>query len=255
MASDGSNEFFMAGPPLHPFDEKWYVRGATETLGPYEGRHVKELIEQGRFGRDTPIARVGATEWTSIKDVAAFANLLAGASGGGANVVINQGFQGPGPAFGSPGIPLRYAGFWIRFLAYILDVIFVEVLVLVASVLIGVVIGLVVAGLAARSGGQPTVPDFISLIGGLVAIVMVIVYYVKFNSGGWQATPGKRLLGLHIITVSGEKVGGWLAFRRYLTYTVSALPLCIGFMVAGWNSQKKAFHDSICETRVVYGKL
>jgi uncharacterized RDD family membrane protein YckC len=89
----------------------------------------------------------------------------------------------------------------------------------------------------------------------VIAVVIIIVYYVKFNSGAWQATPGKRLVGIHIITVTGEPVSGWLAFGRYFAYMLSGLPLGLGFMWVGWNEEKKGFHDMVCGTRVIYGKL
>jgi uncharacterized RDD family membrane protein YckC len=35
---------------------------------------------------------------------------------------------------------------------------------------------------------------------------------------------------------------------------VSALLFYIGFMMAGWTNQKRALHDMICDTRVIYGR-
>ena len=46
-----------------------------------------------------------------------------------------------------------------------------------------------------------------------------------------------------------------VALGRYLAYIISSLPFFIGFMVIGWNEEKKGFHDMICKTRVIYGKL
>lgn len=247
MAPDNSDGSFQAGPPPHPFDEKWYVRAEGETLGPYDGHRVKEMIEQARLTADSPIAKVGATEWGAIRDIPVFAALLPptlpGAVGGA---------PGRLPVAGKEAGP-RYAGFWIRVLAYFIDAIIVELVVVAVSGLIGFLIGIIAAAngnhnseqLSAIAGG----------VGALIGITIVIAYYIIFNSGRWQATPGKRVLGIHLITVGGEKVGGWLALGRYLAYIISSLPFFIGFMVIGWNEEKKGFHDMICKTRVIYGKL
>jgi uncharacterized RDD family membrane protein YckC len=248
MASDDSNQGFRAAPPPHPFDEKWYVRTENETLGPYDGWRVKELIETGQVRRNTLIARVGASEWSSVKDIPAFDGLVTGVkTASRPQVPATQ------PAFAEGSI--RYAGFWIRVAAYLIDYVIVNLIVIVVSGVVGLIIGLVIGGLAAQRGEQATLPTSISLIGGAVGLVIVLVYYIKFNSGRWQATPGKRLLGIHLIKPDGQPIGGWLACGRYFAYIISALPFCIGFMMAGWNEDKKALHDMICGTRVIYGKL
>lgn len=245
MASDDSNQSFRAAPPPHPFDEKWYVRTENETLGPYDGWRVKELIESGQIGRNTLIARVGAPEWSSVKDIPAFAGLVA-AKGRGLAPVAQPAMAGG---------EVRYAGFWIRALAYLIDYVIVNVIVIAVSGLVGLIIGLVVGGLAAQRGEQATLPESVSLIGGVVGLVIVLTYYIRFNSSQWQATPGKRMLGIHLIKADGQPIGAWLACGRYLAYIVSALPVGIGFMMAGWSEEKKALHDIICGTRVIYGKL
>ncbi len=242
--SDGSS----AAPPPHPFDERWYVRSENETLGPYEGWRVKELIESGQVGRQTLIARVGAAEWSAVKDIPVFDTI---ARADTAPVSRRPVSRAPSPAADLGGV--RYAGFWIRVGAYIIDYIIINVIVVVISGVVGLLIGLI-AGLSHQSD-QSALPALAGGIGAVIGIAIVIVYYVKFNSGPWQATPGKRLVGIHIITESGEPVSGWLAFGRYFAYMLSGLPLFLGFMWVGWNPEKKGFHDMVCGTRVIYGKL
>lgn len=242
MAPNGSDGSFQAGPPPHPFDEKWYVRANGETLGPCDGNRVKEMIEQAQLSADSPVARVGATQWITVRDVPVFAALLAPRAIGAA--------PGQLPAKGA-GDGVRYAGFWIRLLAYFIDAIIINIVVAIISFAAGALIG--VAGNSLHDSEK--VATIAGGVGAIIGLICVFVYYVVFCSGRWQATPGKRMLGIHLITVGGEKVGGWLALGRYLAYIISSLPLGIGFFMIGWNEEKKGLHDMICKTRVIYGKL
>jgi uncharacterized RDD family membrane protein YckC len=89
----------------------------------------------------------------------------------------------------------------------------------------------------------------------LVALGVGLFYYIYFPSGAWQATPGKRICGIHIIREDGRRVTAALALGRYLAYIISAIPLGIGFIMVAFTDQKKGLHDMICGTRVMYGKL
>ena len=140
---------------------------------------------------------------------------------------------------------VRYAGFWIRLAAYILDTILANILLLVPLTIIGVVI---------VSKGIPTDDAKLGLAIDILVLAGTAVYYMIPMASGWQATPGKKLLGLHVIRTDGRKIGLGLALGRYLAYILSSLIFLIGFLMIGWNREKKGFHDMICGTRVVYGK-
>ena len=236
-----------AAPPVHPLDERFYVRGESEAYGPYDGRAIKDMIEQGRLLPNTGIARVGATEWTEIKDHPYFGALRRGGSAPvAAEAVRLPGAPGSYPESVHP--PVRYAGFWIRLGAYLLDFVFIY---------IGIAVIFLVAGGAIGFNTQDD--DARSILAGGVGFIalnaFVILYNVLFLRGTWQATPGKRLLGLHVVTTTGERLSGWRALGRYFAYILSALPLYIGFMMIGWNREKMGLHDMVCDTRVIYGKL
>ena len=139
----------------------------------------------------------------------------------------------------------RYAGFWIRFAAYIVDSILANIMLFIP-----VTILLMVAAMAGFSPKDP----IISLAINMFILIGIAVYYLAFMASGWQATPGKRILGLHVIKTDGRKIGWSLAFGRYLAYIPSSLFLGVGFFMIGWSDEKKGMHDMICRTRVVHGK-
>jgi uncharacterized RDD family membrane protein YckC len=239
--------------PVHPLDERYYVRGETEAYGPYQGRAVKDMIEQGKLLPNTGLARVGATEWIEIKDHTYFASLLPAHVLAAASAVRLPGAPGLSYPQAAADGSRRYAGFWIRLVAYIIDAVCLMVLY---SVVGGLIFGISGAS-GALQGGDANQGLVIALVILLYVVIfaITIIYQVLFIRGQWQATPGKRLLGLHLITESGQRVSGMRALGRYFAYILSALPFYVGFMMIGWNSEKKGLHDMVCETRVVHGRL
>jgi uncharacterized RDD family membrane protein YckC len=227
----------------------WYVLVDNRTLGPHSGRDVKAMIERGTIGPRASLAKVGSQQWTPIGDVPAFASLLAREG-------VASGAAGPprqlpmATSYASSPYGVHFAGFWIRVAAYFIDAIVQSVIVFVISLVIGIIVGLA----AGRPGGAQSAAAIAQGLAIVVQFVIVFAYQAIFVSGSWQATPGKRLCGIYIIRVDGRKIGVGLAVGRYLAIWVSALTLYIGFMMAGWTAQKKALHDMICNTRVIYGR-
>ena len=140
----------------------------------------------------------------------------------------------------------RFAGFWIRAVAYIIDAILVDIVVVLISGPVGLLI-------AAANGGELDKAFFGGLVDAMV-FVFAVFYYGFFSASRWQGTPGKRLLGLHIVKTNGRKVGFGLGIGRYFAYFLSSIILGFGFFMIGWSSQKKGLHDIVCGTRVVHGK-
>jgi hypothetical protein len=93
-----------------------------EAYGPYDGRIVKDMIEQSRILPTTVIARVGATEWTEVKDHPFFSRRWAVGSGPGAVL-----FQAHRASLEHAQKRIRHGGFWIRLAAYLVDGIFIGI--------------------------------------------------------------------------------------------------------------------------------
>jgi len=144
---------------------------------------------------------------------------------------------------------MRYAGFWIRLVAYIIDVVLLDIMLFIGITIVAIVILL--------SGSPVETLDKAGGMHDLVNLVVIILnglYFALFTASGWQATPGKRLLGLHVIRTDGQKIKFGLGVGRYLASFLSAIILGFGFLMIGWSSEKRGLHDRICKTRVVHGK-
>ena len=147
-----------------------------------------------------------------------------------------------------------YAGFWIRGGALFIDGIILNIIQMPISFVIGLIIGGTGATMDKHSSAGMAVFIVLQIINVAVSIVIPMLYYVFFlvKKG---ATPGKMALGLRIINADGSKeISYGKAFGRYFAKMLSSLIFCIGYMMAGWDEEKRALHDRICATRVIYSK-
>jgi uncharacterized RDD family membrane protein YckC len=87
-------------------------------------------------------------------------------------------------------------------------------------------------------------------LGTLLAYAVQFTYYVYFISQK-GATLGKMLMGVKVVTPTGAPITVGRAAGRYFAQILSGLILCIGFIIAAFDSQKRALHDYICNTRVI----
>jgi uncharacterized RDD family membrane protein YckC len=148
----------------------------------------------------------------------------------------------------------RPAGFWIRLVATIVDMIVLGVVTFIILKLLGL-------GTPPEITIDPGNPDAaVGLIMSAMrqvalasAVSMLIGLFYSVIFVGWCGqTPGKMLLGLKIIRVDGGEADYIKAFIRWIGYLISALPLAVGYIMAAFTENKRALHDYIAGTRVVH---
>ena len=137
---------------------------------------------------------------------------------------------------------MEYAGFWRRFVAYLIDYLIIGAGAFAVGFLIGIVAG--VAGADDVKGGW------------LVAIYVITIagyylYYAFMESSANQATVGKIALGLKVADEEGNRISFGRALGRTVAKILSALILFMGFVMAGFTDRKQALHDKIAHTLVV----
>jgi uncharacterized RDD family membrane protein YckC len=135
----------------------------------------------------------------------------------------------------------RYAGFWIRAAAIIIDGIILST--------VNVIIALVLFAPLTSSGDPTTALGALGL-NMLVSMAFSIIYETWFlTSKG--ATPGKMVLGLRVIRNSGLPITPGLAIGRIFARMLSQMVLFIGFLMVAWDEEKRSLHDRLCDTRVI----
>ncbi len=135
-------------------------------------------------------------------------------------------------------------GFGRRFLAIIID----GVIVFMASLLIGFLIGMVWMFMGWWTSAADWPWNTISII---VMVILSFVYY----TGGWVRssgqTLGKMVLGIRIVNWDGSPLTGGKLILRYLGYVVSALFASLGFIWIAIDKKRRGWHDLIAGTYVV----
>jgi uncharacterized RDD family membrane protein YckC len=161
-------------------------------------------------------------------------------------------------ASGGEGSPLgwHYGGFWIRFGARMIDGIVLGVpLLLLAALLIPNLIR------AQRSGSNSAPAGFAAfgLTFFLCYFVLLICYEVLFLKYR-GATPGKMACGLKVVRSDGGSLQWGTSIGRFVMWNLvtSGIPylnfilMLISGIMTGTDGEKRALHDRVCDTRVVY---
>ncbi len=81
--------------------------------------------------------------------------------------------------------------------------------------------------------------------------LLALLWSICFESSRWQATPGKRVLGVVVADIDGRRLKTGHALQRYLASSLSWLSLNIGHAMAALPPRHLALHDRISDTRVL----
>lgn len=131
-----------------------------------------------------------------------------------------------------------YAGFWVRFVAVIID-----------GLVIGIPIWII--GFAAMDMTNPLANMGLYVGFQLFSIIGTWLYEALMVSSNNQATLGKMALGIKVTDLNGEKLSFIRATGRHFAKILSYLILMIGFIMAAFTEKKQALHDILAGALVV----
>ena len=136
-----------------------------------------------------------------------------------------------------------YAGFFVRFIAYIID----SLIALIVSGIVRVPFSVAAsAGLSALKSNFIFQHSFLDVVGyiGLVGYFVLITYLT-------HTTFGKMLMRLEVVTADGECTFINILYRETVGRFLSGI-LNIGYLAVIISEKKQGFHDMLCDTYVVY---
>lgn len=89
------------------------------------------------------------------------------------------------------------------------------------------------------------------VLGAITGLLENWLYFTISESSAWQATLGKKLLGLRVTDAEGNRINFGKANARYWSKLLSGLILDIGFIMIAFTKKKQGLHDKIAGTFVV----
>jgi uncharacterized RDD family membrane protein YckC len=156
---------------------------------------------------------------------------------------------------------IKYAGFWIRFIASLADT-------FLLALPVGVVIyflsdgnwfdfaayqqniAYAMNGNAAKAlANQPQTSFAWELLFEFSVLIVTILFWEKWRG----ATPGKKLVHIKIVDAKTFKdIDNKQAITRSFGYIISTLLFLIGFLMVAFRDDKRSLHDLLAGTVVVY---
>jgi uncharacterized RDD family membrane protein YckC len=156
-----------------------------------------------------------------------------------------------------PPVTRAYAGFWLRFVAHMIDSLLLGLVALAVLLPLFILGGL---GGALRGMDRSNPPDpavvaaFLTSIGLMIggSLLLGWLYSAYFESSDWQGTVGKKVMNLVVTDLQGNRVSFARASGRYFAKLISGLiPFGIGYILAGVTEKKQALHDMIAGSLVL----
>jgi uncharacterized RDD family membrane protein YckC len=128
----------------------------------------------------------------------------------------------------------EFGGFWLRFLAFVVD-----------SAIVFLIMALIIAGGAAVLGTEGVG------LAALLAWLFGLLYWPAMQASRLQSTLGKALLGMRVTGYQGNRLSFLRALGRELAKILSGAVFMLGYVVAAFTARKQSLHDLVASTLVV----
>lgn len=153
-------------------------------------------------------------------------------------------------------MPSPFAGFWLRFVALIIDAI---IIMFGAGIFIALIVAIIGVGAIQsafeNSDNSPDFFPFTIVFGFIVAFLGIAVgewlYFAWMESSSHQGTLGKISLGLIVTDLQGRRITFARATGRYFSKIITNMTFYIGYIMAGFTEKKQALHDMIASCLVL----
>ncbi len=250
----------------------WYYIDETITdgerrKGPYTIAEIKDFVKSGEIKNETLVWHSGMENWIHWEETNESKELASETAEHSAEDLSDeeQIKAALEAILAEHANQKRYAGIIIRGAAYFAD----NFVLTVVGILVYLVLGaLQLVDTAAINEAltayvnDPTTANamdnvlrapgmklFLSIWGLLQAI-----YFVVFTAL-WSATPGKRIFNLHVESYGEEKISWIASALRYVASLFTQLTFMfygIGYLIVMVDPKRRALHDWIAKTYVVY---
>ena len=156
---------------------------------------------------------------------------------------------------------VKYAGFWLRLAAFIIDGFVISIAVCIVA--IPIIIGIIAFGFNLKDIKGSS--DFFNhggllLVGGIIGLIVLFVfliivmewlYFALMESSKFGGTLGKMAVHIKVVDMQGNRITFGRATGRYFSRIITDMTFFIGYIIAGFTEKKQALHDLIANCLVV----
>ncbi|HEY9248208.1 MAG TPA: RDD family protein [Rariglobus sp.] len=247
-----------------------------QRLGPVSQAEFEQLASAGTITADTLVWRDGMADWRPYAEAVPAAEgrppeddsavcAVSGRRYPKREMVEYQGqwvsaehrdefFQRIREGVTQPG-QLDYASFGRRFVAKLID----GIILFVVGMVNNAVCAFLLLGTfnyfrpdvhGPEAVGRMLIFNFLTFVIGQAIGIGYALYFIR----RFDATPGKLALGLRLVRADGSSLTKGRIVGRHFAEIINAFTLCIGYLMAAFDEERRALHDRICDTRVIRNK-
>jgi uncharacterized RDD family membrane protein YckC len=218
---------------------EWFYAKNNQQLGPVTLDVLTAMFHRGELQPTDLVWRDGMPNWIPASSTPELASAVSGPAS-------PIGYYNPVAAGAMGGQPI-YAGFWLRWVAAIIDGLLLGV--------VGFILNFVIRLQHPIINNPGRAPQFFFLefftLPALLGWVIAWLYHSLMESSPTQGSLGKMALGLIVTDMAGQRITFARASGRFWGKFLSEMTLFIGYMMAGWTERKQALHDILASCLVI----
>ena len=245
---------------------KWFyidtsITDGDRRQGPYSIDEIRDFVNEGKIKDETLVWHTGEANWKAWKDFPEASEPPEPTE----EELLKQTIE---TLLQSKLNRKRYAGFFVRANAFIIDNLILSIvgaLFLYVMSLAGMLDLNAVSEIVNQYIDNPASTELVSKALELPGMstfftiwsVVQAIYFIVFHAV-WGATPGKKLLRIHVEMANGEKLSWAFSIFRFVASIVTQATLIfygLGYLIVLIDPQKRALHDFIAQTRVVHNAI
>ena len=235
----------------------WYYANNNQRLGPVSDTEFARLAREKIVRDDTLVWQHGMPDWKNYAEIAPALPLPEVQPSGieatplqSDSVSTVLSVSKAAAILAEQPVALRYASFWERAGAALID----WLLVLGLARLLAEILHVSEIDIMPLAQGDLTqlVPLLKQLSLYVFADSAMRVAFYWFFLKKCAATPGKMIFGLEVVRGDGSKLSDGQIIGRFFAEIVSKyFTLGFGYLMAAFDNEGRAMHDQMCDTRVV----
>ena len=245
---------------------KWFyidtsITDGDRRQGPLSIDEIRDFVKEGKIKDDTLVWHTGEPDWKAWKDYPEASEKEEPTE----EELLQQTIE---TLLQSRINRKRYAGFFVRAYAFVIDNIILSIVGVLGIYLLSFV-GLIditaVTEVAKQYIENPGSSEIVSKaldLPGMSTFFTIwsfvqAIYFIVFHAI-WGATPGKKLLHIHVEMANGEKLSWAFSIFRFVASIVTQATIIfygLGYLIVLIDPQKRALHDFIARTRVVHDPI